>query len=27
LKEEGFSVTVKQHHDGTLELEAEEAVW
>ncbi|MHC6555012.1 hypothetical protein [Escherichia coli] len=27
LKEEGFSVTVTQHHDGTLELEAEEAVW
>lgn len=27
LKEEGFIVTVKQHHDGTLELEAEEAVW
>jgi len=27
LVEEGFSVTVRQHHDGTLELEAEEAVW
>lgn len=27
VEEEGFSVTVKQHHDGTLELEAEEAVW
>jgi uncharacterized membrane protein YfhO len=27
LKEEGFTVTIKQHNDGTLELEAEEAVW
>lgn len=27
LKEEGFNVTVKQHQDGSLELEAEEVVW
>lgn len=27
LQEEGFDVVMKQHNDGTLELEAEEAVW
>jgi hypothetical protein len=27
LQDEGFSVSMKQHNDGTLELEAEEAVW
>lgn len=27
LREEGFNVTVKQHNDGTLELEAEEVSW
>lgn len=27
LQEEGFNVVMKQHNDGTLELEAEEAVW
>ena len=27
LLEEGFNVTIKQHNDGTLELEAEEVAW
>lgn len=27
LKEEGFEIEIKEHHDGTIEVLAQEAVW